>query len=325
MITGSVTGTVRDSSGAVVTQAKLQLVNSGTGIVHSAASDASGDFRFLLLPVGTYSLKASATGFKTFLRDGIIVEADRSLGVPVTLDVGAVTETVEVQAGTPLLDPNTSSMGTVMDQKKVQDLPLNGRNPMGLANLIPTVRGIGGFGGLATSTWGMSAVAIAGGSVLGNAYLVDGVANDKMIDGGASTQLPVEATEEFKVQTNNMSAEFGRTSGGIISVISKSGTNQFHGSLFEYLRNSSVAANEFFANKSGVARLPLNLNQFGGAVGGPIKKDRLFFFVDYEGVRQRQTLDETITSPTVPQRAGDFSNTRAANGSLITIYDPLTT
>ena len=325
LTTGTVTGTAIDSSGAPIGQAAVTLTDSGTGAVRKTITDESGNFRFALLPVGTYGVEVSSKGFKTFRREGIIVETDRSLAVPVTLEIGTVSETVEVTAGTPLLDPNTSSLGTVMDQKKVQDLPLNGRNPMGLANLIPTVRGLGSFGGLVTSTWSTAAVTIGGGSVIGSGYLVDGIANDKMIDTGESTVLPVEATEEFKVLTNNMSAEFGRTGGGIISVISKSGTNQFHGSLFEYLRNSVLDADEFFANRAGTPRLPLVFNQFGGSLGGPIKKDKLFFFADYEGVRERQTFDQTITSPTPLQRTGNFSQTFTSTGALITIYDPLST
>ncbi len=324
LTTGTVTGNVSDSSAAPVASAEVTLINNGTSVTYKTSTDGSGNFRFLLLPVGTYTIEASSKGFKTFRREGIIVETDRSLAVPVTLEIGTVNETVEVTAGTPLLDPNTSSLGTVMDQKKVQDLPLNGRNPMGLANLIPTVRGIGLFGGLVTSTWSTAAVTIGGGSVIGSGYLVDGIANDKMIDTGESTVLPVEATEEFKVLTNNMSAEFGRTGGGIISVISKSGTNQFHGSLFEYLRNSVLDADEFFANKNGTPRLPLVFNQFGGSLAGPIKKDKLFFFVNYEGVRERQTLDTTLTSPTPLQRTGDFSQTFTSTGALIKIYDPTT-
>ena len=325
LTTGSVTGAVNDSSGAAVRSAKVILTDAGTGVVHQMVSDDAGNFRFLQLPVGTYNLEVNSSGFKTFRREGIIVETDRSLAVPVNLQVGSVSETVVVSAGTPLLDPNTSSLGTVMDQKKVDDLPLNGRNPMNLANLIPTVRGIGGFGGLVTSTWGMSAVTIGGSSPLTTGYLVDGIANDKMIDAGASTLLPVESTEEFKVLTNNMSAEFGRTGGGIISVISRSGTNQFHGNLFEYLRNAAIDANEFFANKAGVPVLPFVFNQFGGSVGGPIKKDKLFFFFNYEGVRESITTDSVVTSPTLLQRAGNFSQTFTSTNSLITIYDPMTT
>src|SRR5262249_10574247 len=196
-----------------------------------------GNFRFLLLPPGVYSLQVTQSGFKTFLRDGIIVEVDRSLSIPVGLQIGQVTETVEVRSASPLLEPNTASLGTNMDTKKVIDLPLNGRNPMGLANLIPTVKGIGYFGGQVLSSWRLAAVSIGGGQPLTNGYLVDGVANDKMTDSGPMTFLTVDATEEFKVQTNGMSAEFGRTSGGVISMISKSGTNEFHGSLFDFLRN----------------------------------------------------------------------------------------
>jgi hypothetical protein len=325
IITGSVTGSVRDSSAAAIPGTAVKLTNSGTGAVQQVSTDEAGNFRFLLLPVGVYSVEVSGTGFKTFRREGIIVEADRSLAVPVTLEVGAVTETIVVTGSTPLLDPNTSSLGTVMDQKKLDDLPLSGRNPMGLANLIPAVRGIGGFGGRVTSTWGMSAVTIGGGPALTTGYMIDGIANDKMIDAGASAQLTVESTQEFKVLTNNMSAEFGRTGGGVISVISKSGTNQFHGSAFEYLRNSALNANEFFANQSGAPRPPLVFNQYGGAIGGPIKRDKLFFFSNYEGVRERRTLSQTITSPTVQQRAGDFSKTFTSTGALITIYDPQTT
>ncbi|HZS52198.1 MAG TPA: carboxypeptidase regulatory-like domain-containing protein [Bryobacterales bacterium] len=324
-ITGSITGTVMDPAGAAVANAQVKLTNTGTGAVENAITDESGNFRFLLLPPGTYSLEASAPGFKLFRRDGIIVEVDRSLAVPVALQIGQVTETVEVQGGTPLLEPNTSSLGTVMEEKKVEDLPLNGRNPMGLANLIPTVRGIGYFGGQVLSSWRLAAVGIGGGQPLTNGYLVDGIANDKMVDSGPMTFLTVDDTEEFKVQTNSMSAEFGRTTGGVISMISKSGTNELHGSLFEFLRNDKLNANDFFANKAGRKIAPDKVNQFGGTLGGPIIKNKLFYFFNYEGYRERSASIETITSPTAAQRAGDFSGLTTSTGQLITIYDPTTT
>jgi hypothetical protein len=238
-ITGSITGTVVDPTGAAVSGAALKLTNMGTGAVQSATTTSSGDFRFLLLPPGNYALDATITGFKSFRRDGIIVEVDRSVAVPVSLQLGQVSDTVEVTGGATLLDPNTSSLGTVMDEKKVVDLPLNGRNPMGLANLIPTVKGIGYFGGQVLSSWRLAAVGIGGGQPLSNGYLVDGIANDKIVDSGPMTFLTVDSTEEFKVQTNGMSAEFGRTSGGVISMISKSGTNQLHGSLFDFCATTS--------------------------------------------------------------------------------------
>ena len=273
-ITGSVTGTVTDSSSAPVAGVEVQLTNTATGVAQSATSDEAGNFRFLLLPSGTYSLQGTFSGFKKFVREGIVVEVDRSLAIPVSMEVGQVTETVEVRGGSPLLDPNTSSVGTVMDQRKVVDLPLNGRNPMGLANLIPTVRGIGYFGGQVLSSWRMAAVTIGGGQPLSNGFLLDGVVNDKMGDAGPMTFLTVDSTEEFKVQTNGMSAEFGRTSGGVISMISRGGGNEIHGSLFEFLRNDKLNANDFFANKANRARPPSRVNQFGGTIGGPIRKGK---------------------------------------------------
>ncbi len=324
-ITGSITGSVTDAQGASVTGAQITLTNTGTNAVATTTTDPEGNFRFLLLPPGTYSLRASAPGFKTFVRDGIIVEVDRSLGVPVQLQIGQVNETVEVTGGAPLLDPNTSSLGTIMEEKKIVDLPLNGRNPMGLANLIPTVKGIGYFGGQVLSSWRLAAVGIGGGQPLSNGFLVDGIANDKMVDSGPMTFLTVDATQEFKVQTNGMSAEYGRTSGGVISMITKSGTNSFHGSLFEFLRNNALNANDFFANRAGRAIPPNKVNQFGGTLGGPVKKDRLFFFYNYEGYRERSAGIETITSPTDAQRAGDFSGLKTSAGAPIVIYDPSTT
>ena len=146
-ITGSVTGTVTDPGGAAVSGASVKLNNTGTDAAQTVTADAEGNFRFLLLPPGNYSVQVSAPGFKSYTRTGIVVEVDRSIAVPVSLQIGQVNETVEVSGASPLLEPNTSSLGTVMEEKKVLDLPLNGRNPMGLANLIPTVKGIGYFGG----------------------------------------------------------------------------------------------------------------------------------------------------------------------------------
>src|SRR5579864_2959041 len=324
-ITGSVTGTVTDPAGAAVSGASVKLTNTGTDATQSVTTDADGNFRFLLLPPGNYSVQVSSPGFKSYVRAGIVVEVDRSIAVPVKLQIGQVTETVEVSGASPLLEPNTSSLGTVMEEKKVLDLPLNGRNPMGLANLIPTVKGIGYFGGQVLSSWRLAAVGIGGGQPLSNGFLVDGIANDKMTDSGPMTFLTVDSTEEFKVQTNGMSAEFGRTSGGVISMISKSGSNQIHGSLFEFLRNDKVNANDFFANKAGRARTPSRVNQFGGTVGGPMIKDKLFYFFNYEGYRDRTSSLETLVSPTPAQRAGDFSGLTTSAGQLITIFDPSTT
>ncbi|MBL8216083.1 MAG: TonB-dependent receptor, partial [Bryobacterales bacterium] len=322
---GTITGSVTDPTGAAIPAVKVTVTETATGLVRTSTSDESGNFRFLLLPVGNYRIDAAAEGFKAFRREGVIIEADRSLGVPIRLEVGSLVDVVEVVGGTPLLEPNTSALGTVMDRQKVEDLPLNGRNPMGLANLVPTVRGIGYFGGQVLSSWRMAAVSIGGGSPLHNDFMVDGIGATKLSSAGAQIYPTVESTQEFKILTNAMSAEFGRTGGGIVSVITKSGTNNFHGNLFHYVRNDNFNANEFFSNRNGGKRPSLAWNQFGGSLGGPVIKNRLFFFTNYEGFTERRITQSITNSATLRQRAGDFSDTRVASGALITIYDPATT
>lgn len=322
---GTITGSTTDSSGSVLAGAAIKATDTGTGLVRTVQTDEDGKFRFLLLPVGNYRLEASHAGFKGFRRDGIVVEADRSLDVSISLEIGSVVEVVEVKGGTPLLEPNTSSLGSVIDKQKVDDLPLNGRNPMGLANLVPTVRGVGYFGGQVLSSWRMAAVSIGGGSALHNDFMVDGIATTKVGSSGAQVYPTIESTQEFKILTNAMSAEFGRTAGGVVSVITRSGTNEFHGNLFEYLRNDKFNANEFFSNKAGRQRPSLRWNQFGGSLGGPIVKNRLFFFSNYETFMERRVTQQIQTSATRLQRAGDFSQTLTQTGALIAIYDPYTT
>lgn len=313
-----------DPSDAAVPGAAMKLTNTNTGLSLSVQADQGGAFQFLQIPPGTYVLGASSTGFQTYRREGISVAAGSSVVVPVQLVVGDVSQTIEVQGGAPLLELDTSSVGTVMDQKRLQDLPLIARNALGLANLVPTVRGISDFGQQVTGTF-FQLVNIGGAPALSNAYLMDGVPNDAIGDRGTPmTYLPIDATEEFKVLTSSFSAEYGRTAGGVVSIISKGGTNEFHGNLFEFNRNTVTKANDFFANRAGVARPILNVNQYGGSVGGPIIKDKLFFFANYEAYTERRTFNRVVTSPTDLQRSGDFSQTRAANGSVITIFDPLT-
>jgi hypothetical protein len=324
-ITGSVTGSVVDSSGAIVVGAKITLTNTGTSETLTTTSDSSGDFKFLLLQPGTYVIEGSMAGFKTFRREGIIVEADRSLAVPMGLSVGQTSETVEVVGGTPLLEPNTSEVGSTIDNQKVMELPLNARNPMGLANLVPSVKGVGYFGGQVLTSWRVGSINIGGGQALTSAFLLDGVANDKMGDAsGANTFLTTDSTGEFKIITNSMSAEYGRTTGGVISVISKSGQNGYHGSAFEFIQNTAFNANNFFSNAAGTPLAPVHQNQFGGAVGGRIIRDRLFFFGNYEAFIQHISNNAIFTAPTPLQREGNFSQTLAANRQLIAIYDPLT-
>ncbi|MBL8221489.1 MAG: carboxypeptidase regulatory-like domain-containing protein, partial [Bryobacterales bacterium] len=332
-IYGTITGTVTDSTGAAVPGVSVRLSNTATGLQRTAASGEDGNFRFLAVQPGAYKVDVQHQGFKAFRRDSIVVEADRSLAVPVQLEVGAVTEVVEVQGGTPLLEPNTSSLGTVMDQRKVEELPLNGRNPLGLANLIPTVRGIGFFGGQVLSSWRLAAVSIGGGPPLANGFLVDGIASEKVTVAGTQTFLSIDSTQEFKVLTNAMSAEFGRTAGGIISIVSKGGTNEFHGNLFEFLRNNATDSRGFFAQSAPV----LKQNDFGFTLGGPVYipkiyngKNKTFFFASYEGFRNRSGNTPSFnTVPLEEMYEGDFRGwiRTPASGApfLMPIYDPATT
>jgi len=310
-ITGSVTGSVLDTSGAAVVGAKVTLTNIGTSETQTAASDNSGNFRFLLLPPGTYTIECSLTEFKTFRREGIIVEADRSLAVPVTLSLDEASQTVKVVGGTPLLEPNNSEVGTTVDSQKVLDLPLNARDPMGLANLAPTVKGVGYFGGEILTSWRIGSINIGGGQALRSAFLMDGVPNDKMGDAsGPNPFLTTDSTGEFKVITNGMSAEYGRTTGGVISVISKSGTNDYHGTAFDYLQNTALNADDFFSNKAGQKLAPVHQNQFGAAAGGHIAKNRVFFFANFEGFDQHVSHSAILASPTALQKGGIFLRPR---------------
>jgi hypothetical protein len=329
--TGSVSGTVTDPQGGVVAGAPVALTSPAIGIDQMATTNSSGNFQFLLLPPGTYTLEVQASGFRTFRRQGIVVEADRSQAIPISLAVGQISETVEVAAGAVLLESNTSEVGTVMDLRKVQDLPLNGRNPMALAQLIPTVRGDLVFGGPVTKTFRGSQVNIGGGPNISNGFLLDGIPNDKIVDApGAMTFLTADAVQEFKVLTNAFSAEYGRSVGGVISLISKSGTNGYHGLLSEFVRNTLFKSNDFFSNRNGVPRQPNHVNNYaatlGGPIkGGPIKKDKLFFFFNFEGYRSIQGFTRITTTPTALQKVGNFSQTVTATGAPIIIYDPLTT
>ena len=324
-VTGTITGSVADPSGAAALGVTVRVTHSATGLVRATQTDSAGNFRFLLLPLGVYTMEAASPGFKAFRREGIVVEADRSLAVPIKLEIGAVTEVVEVTGGSPLLETTTSSLGTVMDLKKIDALPLNARNPLGLASLIPTVRGIGFFGGQVLSSWRLAAISMGGGPALSNSFLIDGIASEKMSTSGTQTFLTVDSTHEFKVVLNSMSAEFGRTGGGILSMVSRSGTNEWHGNVFEFLRSDNLNANDFFSNQVGRPRPTLAWNQFGGTLGGPIARDKLFFFGNYEGFRERRTNQRITTAPTALERSGDFSDTRAQDGTLIRIYDPTTT
>src|SRR6266478_6563958 len=279
--TGSIVGTISDPTGAVISGASITVNNINTGIAVKTTSDSTGNYVVTPLSVGRYSVTVEAAGFKKSVRTDITVNVQDRVRVDVALEVGAVTDTVEVTASAPLLQTDTSYLGQVVESQRIVDLPLNGRYFSRLAILTagtaPTPAGArdektGGFSSNGVRPYQ-------------NNYLLDGVDNNSMSEDMVNYASyvvgpPPDAIAEFKVQTNSMSAEFGRSGGAVMNVTIKSGSNGLHGSLFEFLRNEKLDAKNFF-DPGDKPIAAYKQNQFGGALGGPIIKNRTFFFVDY--------------------------------------------
>jgi len=338
--TGTILGTVRDPDGAVVPQAKVVLTNKGTGVSQTAETDADGRFIFTPLKTGAYQVEVEAVGFKKALRTGVELNIQEQAVVDFGLQTGDLSQTVEVTAEATLLQTTESSVGQAVSGQAINNLPLNGRDWTYLARLSagvnipqPGARAAGQF-------------AANGTRPAQNNYLIDGIDNNTssvdFLNGTAYViKPPVDAIGEFKIQTNAFSAEFGRAGGAVLNATMKSGTNDFHGTVWEFLRNDKMDANNYGNNFRGIPIAKYRQNQFGGALGGPIWKNKTFFFGDYEGTRIRQGRSITASVPTALQRASgytDFSDliTRQDNrvrgtdllGRQIlqgTIFDPATT
>ena len=235
--TAQITGRLADPSDAVVPGGLVKVSNTGTGIQRDTTVNEAGYYTVAQLPKGIYEVTVSKQGFRTVTRSGVELAEGQVLRLDFRLDVGQVSEAIEVHGETTLLDTSTASMSTVVTNQRIEDLPMAGRNPLALAQLVPGVRMLGSMGALPVSSWSAGAAAIGGGSPGSNAYQIDGAANDFVNGGGMMTFLSVDATEESRIITRNPSAEYGRTGGGVITLVSKSGTNAFHGSIYEYLRN----------------------------------------------------------------------------------------
>jgi hypothetical protein len=320
--TGSLLGTVKDTDGAVLPGVTVVAINAGTNARSETATDGSGAYIISNLPPGRYRLEASLQGFKQFVQDGIVLQVQQQALVDVALQVGVLNETVSVVANASVLDATTSAVGKVVDNARIQSLPLNTRNIYSLIYLTP---GVQGSIGNSHNQVGYSINGVRGGLM---ETLVDGIsAAFPTVNGfhGVSVFPSVDAVQEFKVQAGSYSAEYGRSLAGVLNLVYKSGTNQVHGSAFEFYRNSAFDANTYFGKQRNVPLADFDRSQFGGMTGGPIQTDRTFFMVSYEGLRQNSFREVTTTVPTAAQRAGDFSATRGANGQQIVIYDPLTT
>jgi len=317
--TAQVTGRVNDPNDAAVPGTKVIATNQGTGLKRETVTNDGGYYTIPLLPPGSYELTVQKDGFKPISQSGITLQVEQVARLDFKLEVGATTEIVQVTGAAPLLQSESTSLGQVMATRPVSELPLNGRNFIQLISLttgayIPQRN---------NSLYQDFLIGINGNRIQNNNFLLDGV-NNNTTDNNQAPILPSpDAIAEFKVQSNLLPAEFGRGLGGTININIKSGTNNFHGALFEFIRNDKLDANNFF--NSGRARPPFQQNQFGGAVGGPILlpklyngRDRSFFFANYQGTRIRRGLTRLFTVPSAELRAGDFRG-------LATIFDPATT
>ncbi|MGH9839429.1 MAG: carboxypeptidase regulatory-like domain-containing protein, partial [Blastocatellia bacterium] len=310
--TAQVGGRVSDPAGSVVPGAKITLTNEGNGFTRETVTNDEGYFTIPLLQPGNYQINVQKDGFKPVRQSGITLQVEQAARLDFKLEPGAVSETVNITAAAPVLERETSSVGQVIENKTIVTLPLNGRNYSQLVALMPG----------ATPNQGSRAsdgVSLNGNRTFQNTYLIDGVDNNNYILGvdTSSTQAlrpSVDAIQEFKVESANYSAEYGRSAGGIISLAIKSGTNEFHGSAFEFLRNDKLDANNFFSNRASLKRPPLRYNQFGGTFGGPVWKNHTFFFASYQGTRDKRARTSTTTVPAPEMTRGNFG--------AINIYDP---
>jgi Carboxypeptidase regulatory-like domain/TonB dependent receptor len=323
--TGSIAGTAVDKSGNVLGHAIVTLTNVETNEVRTALTNDHGYYLLPLLPPANYSLAVQVPGFNKFVQSNIHLNVGDALTINASLQMGQVTQQVTVTDQPSALETETSSLGQVLGNKTILDLPVNGRNSYSFATLVPGVLASAGFTQTAFDEYNDQFVSINGSRPNQNVFLLDGGMNTQPALSGPGYYPNIDLVQEYKVQTNNFSAEFSNTSGGVINVITKSGTNHLHGSLYEFFRDTGLNANNYFANGAGIPRAPFHYNQFGGSVGGPIIHDKTFFFFSYEGLRWTQAVTTTATLPTLPQRTGDFSQTRNSAGQVIPIYDPFST
>ncbi len=309
---GALTGQVSDQAGAAVPGATVTITAIGTNLSRTASTDAEGRYVVSGLAPGSYLLRLELGGFRPLTRDGIRLTTGETIRLDLRLEVGQQTEAVTVTGDAPLLRSESSGLGQVIDNGKIVGLPLNGRSFITLAGLAPAV----------ALPPGSSLPRINGGRPRTNEYLFDGISVLQPEPGQVAFFPNIDAIQEFKVETNSPPAEFGRFNGGVVNLTTRSGSNTFHGTAFEFFRNEALNARNYFAS-TNLVKPRFRRNQFGGVLGGPIRQDRTFFFTDYQG--QRQSIGRTVIStvPTVLQRQGIF--TEAIAGRVPTVYDPATT
>lgn len=308
--TADVVGRVTDATGATINGARIIIEHMETHITRSALTGVSGDYVLNLLPPGRYSLRIEAAGFKTYVLPELILAAGDRARADALMQIGQRVETVEVMAQTPLLQSDSSTLSTVLTERPVQDLPLNRRNYIELAQLVaganPGPPNALSSGARPDDRRQTSAISVNGQSDVLNNNMIDGMDNNERVIGTIGVRPSIDAIAEFRVQTGLYSAEVGRTPGGIVNIVTKSGTNAYHGSLYEFFRNDVLDARNFFSTTGPKPKY--RQNQFGGSIGGPIRRNRTFFFGDYEGLRIVQGITGVATVPTPAQAQGDFSD-----------------
>lgn len=326
--TGGIVGTVTEANGSILPGATIILENLDTGLTQKNTSTNTGDYTFDLLPIGHYSIAISMPNFQTYKVSQITIAAGDRTRINARLAIGRVVETITVASDVVAVQTDSSTVGSLVDTKAVQDLPLNGRNYINLVTLTPGVTSgttPGSSQALSSGTRPddrrqSSSYSANGQDPTANNNLLDGVDNNERVIGSIGVRPSIDAIAEVKVQTNLYSAEIGRTSGGVVNILTRSGSNQFHGSLFEFLRNDLFDSNPYYNFNAGssatVAKPEYRQNQFGGSLGGPIFKNKTFFFGDYEGLRYVQGGTVTgVVVPTSLQRVGNFSESCTATGA----------
>ena len=315
---GRVVGRVADPTGAVLSSVKITLTNEATAISRDVLTNDSGDYSFVEVVPGTYTIQYELKGFKKNVQKDVIVDLNQVVTLNSTLQIGGSQETVEVTSEAPQVDTSSTQLGAVINDRSVNELPLNTRDTYQFLQLQPGVQAqLGSSGSLFAGSSDAGSVSVNGGRTRANNFSVNGGdANDQFVNTPTIQPTP-DAVEEFRVITNTFDAEYGRNSGSVVNVITKSGTNAFHGNLYEYFRNTVLDARGY----PDTSKPQLNQNQFGGTFGGPIKKDRTFFFLSYEGRRIRDGVPgQLLNVPTTPEFAGDFSAQGPFSGGISSVF-----
>jgi hypothetical protein len=330
----TLTGRLTDPTSAPIAAGTLVLINTDTAERFPTKATERGDYTFALMKPGNYEMRVEHDGFKAFVRRGIRLEVNQSATLDVTLQLGSVSETVTVTDEAPLLEASTADRGGVIDEQTIKEMPLNGRNPFMLSMLVAGVNYNGSlaymrpFDNGAIADWGIN-----GGANRSNEFLMDGVPNNAQAGGNNIAYVPpVDSVQEFKIQTNSYDAQYGKTAGGVVNVVLKSGSNRFHGAIYEFARRNAWDANSFQNNARGAPKDGHFQDQYGVQLDGPVRipklyngKGKTFFLLNYEGFREATPQPLVLSVPSVEMRDGDFRKLADSRGRGITIYDPGTT